>query len=153
MANWTCWGWKKNIEEYNLHCKRHSMTVGIAVLALARQVSVRRSNTLFLREKSSPNWMLAWAQAVSLCVWGVSVRHSPRPTLPQLVLRHALSGRVFEYWAVHWDKKRILGSGPRIPSCNNGKIQSFYAKSGLFLNHFWNCSRLAVLCSLKLFIK
>ena len=44
-----------------------TMTVGIAVPALACQVSARRSHTFIFREKRSPNWMLAWAQAAALC--------------------------------------------------------------------------------------
>ena len=37
-----------------------------------------------------------------------------------------------------------LRSGPRVPSCYNGEIQSFYAKSGPFPDHFWNFSGLSV---------
>ena len=31
-----------------------------------------------------------------------------------------------------WDHNEILGSGPWVPDCYNGKIQSFFAESGPF---------------------
>ena len=44
-----------------------------------------------------------------------------------------------------WDRYRIFRSGPRVPGCFNGEIQSFYAESGPFLDHFWNFSELLVI--------
>ena len=41
-----------------------------------------------------------------------------------------------------WDRYRIFRSGPRVPGCYNGKIQSFFAESGLFPDHFFNFSGL-----------
>ena len=43
-----------------------------------------------------------------------------------------------------WDRYRIFRSGPRVPGCYNGEIQSFYAESGPFPDHFWNFSGLLV---------
>ena len=39
---------------------------------------------------------------------------------------------------------RILRFGPPVPGCYNGEIQSFYAESGPFLDHFWYFSGLLV---------
>ena len=45
---------------------------------------------------------------------------------------------------MQWDRYRIFCSGPRVPGCYNGKIQSFYAESGPFPDYFWNFSGLLV---------
>ena len=49
-----------------------------------------------------------------------------------------------------WDRYRILRSGPPVPGCYNGEIQSFYAKSGPFPDHFWNFSGLSVVMLVKI---
>ena len=41
---------------------------------------------------------------------------------------------------IQWDHYRILRSGPPVPGCYNGEIQSCYAKSGPFPDHFLNFS-------------
>ena len=46
-----------------------------------------------------------------------------------------------------WDHYRILRFGPLVPGCCNGEIQSFYAKSGPFPDHFLNFSGLLVVLS------
>ena len=51
---------------------------------------------------------------------------------------------------MQWDQYRILRSGPQVPSCYNGEIQSFYAKSGPFPAHFWNFSGLSVVMLVKI---
>ena len=37
-----------------------------------------------------------------------------------------------------WDRYRIFRSGPRVPGCYNGEIQSFYAESGPIPDHLWH---------------
>ena len=51
---------------------------------------------------------------------------------------------------LQWDQYRILRSGPRVQSCYNGKIKSFYAKSGPFPDHFWNFTGLSVVMLVKI---
>ena len=47
-------------------------------------------------------------------------------------------------FTIQWDRYRIFRSAPQVPGCYNGKIQSFYAESGPFPDHFWNFSGLLV---------
>ena len=49
-----------------------------------------------------------------------------------------------------WDHKEILGSGPWVPDCYNGKIQSFFAESGPFPDHFFNFSGLLVVIFIQI---
>ena len=49
-----------------------------------------------------------------------------------------------------WDHKEILGSGPWVPDCFNGKIQSFFAESGPFPDHFFNFSGLLVVIFIQI---
>ena len=51
---------------------------------------------------------------------------------------------------VQWDHKEILGSGPWVPDCYNGKIQSFFAESGPFPDHFFNFSGLLVVIFIQI---
>ena len=43
---------------------------------------------------------------------------------------------------MQWDHKEILGSIPWVPDCYNGKIQSFFAESIPFPDHFFKFSGL-----------
>ena len=51
---------------------------------------------------------------------------------------------------MQWDHKEILGSGPWVPDCYNGKIQSFFAESGPFPDHFFNFSGLLVVIFIQI---
>ena len=51
---------------------------------------------------------------------------------------------------IQCDHKGILGSGPWVPDCYNGKIQSFFAESGPFPDHFFNFSGLLVVIFIQI---